>query len=239
MKFSLISDMHVNHPQLKTPYDKLEEIIVVAGDTSDGLESLKFLNKLRNKGHRVWACDGNHEHYSNVSRGREYSETLERFREEFPAWGMIQKPDIPIVLVNGWYEVRPEMEHIWYEYMNDGRYSGLYGDQVTEIAKVQAQQVKAALRRWKNNGDKGVVVTHTAPCQETLDPKYEGHLSNNWYWSPYMRELLAYFNDQILVWCHGHTHTKNEAVVDGVRVVCNPRGYPGENPDWEPLTVEV
>jgi len=35
MKFSLISDMHVNHPQLKTPYDKLEEIIVVAGDTSD------------------------------------------------------------------------------------------------------------------------------------------------------------------------------------------------------------
>lgn len=27
-------------------------------------------------------------------------------------------------------------------------------------------------------------------------------------------------------------------VVDGVRVVCNPRGYPNENPDWRPRTIE-
>lgn len=40
MKFSLLSYMHVDFPQLKTPYDKLEEIVVVAGDTSNGLEVL-------------------------------------------------------------------------------------------------------------------------------------------------------------------------------------------------------
>ena len=47
MKFSLISDMHVNHPQPKTPYAKLEKVVVVAGDTSNGLEGLRFLESIK------------------------------------------------------------------------------------------------------------------------------------------------------------------------------------------------
>jgi len=46
MKFTLISDMHVDFPQNKTPYEQFEETVVVAGDTSNGLEGLKFLNSL-------------------------------------------------------------------------------------------------------------------------------------------------------------------------------------------------
>ena len=30
------------------------------------------------------------------------------------------------------------------------------------------------------------------------------------------------------LWIHGHTHTFFDYVVSGTRVVCNPRGYPGE-----------
>lgn len=69
-KYSLISDMHVNHPQLKTPYELLEENVIVAGDTSNGLDGLKFLHKIQKKGHNVYAVDGNHEHYRNVNQGR-------------------------------------------------------------------------------------------------------------------------------------------------------------------------
>lgn len=236
MKFSLISDMHVDFPQDKTPYDKLEKKVVVAGDTSNGLLGLKFLNKLRNKGFQVFSCDGNHEHYSNVSQGRDYIDTLERFREDFPMTGFLDL-GVPIILVNGWYQVRREQD--WYYYMNDSRSSGLSADRVNQIALTQAKQVKQFLQRCKNSGDKAVVVTHTAPCTETLDPRFEGADSNEWYWSPYMRDVISDHGDSIHVWCHGHTHARNEAVVDGVRVVCNPRGYPGENPGWEPLTIEV
>ncbi len=236
MKFSLISDMHIDFPQPKTPYDKLEKTVIVAGDTSNGLLGLKFLNKLRNKGFRVFACDGNHEHYSNVSSGRDYIDTLERFRQDFPSESQLDL-GLQVIAVNGWYQVSREQD--WYYYMNDSRNSGLSADRVNQIAINEAEQVKHFLQRCLNSGDKAVVVTHTAPCTETLDPRFEGAASNEWYWSPYMRELIEKYPEAIAVWCHGHTHARNEAVVNGVRIVCNPRGYPGENKDWEPLTVEV
>lgn len=79
MKFSLISDMHVDFPQPKTPYDQLEQFVIVAGDTSNGLEGTKFLQKLQRKGFDVFAVDGNHEHYSNLTQGRTQQQTEEQF----------------------------------------------------------------------------------------------------------------------------------------------------------------
>ncbi len=236
MKFSLISDMHVDFPQPKTPYDKFEEVIIVAGDTSNGLEGLKFLQKLKNKGHKVWACDGNHEHYRNLSQNREVYETTARFREDHKASGMIAG-EIPIILRCGWYAVSDE--ELWKGYMNDSRNCMLSAFDVNHLAYTEARYIQQTLEEWKKWQLKGVVVTHMAPCEETLNPEFEGHFSNEWYFNPHMRQIMKEYSDQILVWCHGHTHAANEAVVEGVRVVCNPRGYPGENPKWEPLTIEV
>ena len=36
------------------------------------------------------------------------------------------------------------------------------------------------------------------------------------------------------LWIHGHTHTRFDYRVRGTRVVCNPRGYPGEPTDFRP-----
>jgi len=235
LKFSLISDMHLNHPQLKTPYDLLEKNVVVAGDTSDGLEGLKFLQKLRAKDFTVAAVDGNHEHYANLSRGREWIETEASFVKDNPS--DTELDGVPVVLKNGWYPVSDE--HIWYHTMNDARYACLTEVTVNSIAIGHAKFIGQRLALWRNRGRKGVVVTHTAPCEDTLDPKFTGERSNEWYWNPYMRELIEEFSDQILVWCHGHTHSFADKIVGGVRVVCNPRGYPRENPNWKPFTVEV
>lgn len=235
MKFSLISDMHVNHPQPKTPYALLEEVVVVAGDTSNGLEGLRFLEKLQRKGHNVLAVDGNHEHYSNLNQGRTAEQTAERFRESFPDKAKVE--DFRFVLRNGWYPV--EHEALWRGYMNDSRYSCLSGEDATRLAKEDAEYIEGFLGRYKDEGQKVVVVTHTAPCIETLDPRYVGHWSNDWYWNPQCRKLLGEYKDTIAVWCHGHTHRFADVLVDGVRVVCNPRGYPGENPKWQPITIEI
>ena len=235
MKFSLISDMHVDFPQEKTPYEKLEQNVIVAGDTANGLEGLKFLDKLSRKGFNVLACPGNHEHYSNLSQNRTAEETEARFRERYPGSGHFD--GVPVVLRNGWYIVTEE--DAWAGYMNDSRRCVLSKAQVNSRAYNDYVSIYQTLQEWKDYQLKGVVVTHTAPCTETLDPKYEGSFSNEWYHNPWMRTLLPEFSEQILVWCHGHTHARNEAVVDGVKVICNPRGYPGENPDWAPLTVEV
>lgn len=235
VKFTLISDMHVDFPQNKTPYDLFEEYVIVAGDTANGLEGLKFLDKIVRKGHKVLACSGNHEHYFNLSQNRTAEETEARFRERYPGSGFVK--DIPVILRNGWYLVSDE--NLWQSYMNDSRRCVLTKQQVNTRAYNDYVSVYQTLQEWKDYNYQGIVVTHTAPCIETLDPKYVGEFSNEWYWNPWMRDALSEFKDQILCWCHGHTHAKNEAIVDGVRVICNPRGYPGENPAWSPLTVEI
>lgn len=234
-KFSLISDMHVDFPQPKTPYDKLEEFVVVAGDTSNGLLGLKFLNKLKNKGHQVFAVDGNHEHYSNRSQGRFPDETERAFYDGL-AQGYIAavNEDLTIIGSNGWYEVRNESA--WQNYMTDSFNGLLTAEWVNERAKLQAAYIDDNL---SNIPGRFIIVTHTAPCLHTLNPDFEGHFSNDWYWNPHMGRVMARHADKIAVWCHGHSHASADKIVDGVRVVCNPRGYPRENPEWQPLTIQI
>lgn len=238
-KYSLVSDLHINHPQPKFPYDKLEEHVIVAGDTSNGLDGLKFLHKIQKKGHKVYAVDGNHEHYLNVSQGRTIAETSAKFRELFPMTTDIDET-LTLINLNGWYPVDAPV--LWDHYMNDCRCC--YGmdevagaKAVTLEAQFQAAFLDDLLTSFFDR--KFIVTTHTAPCPDTLDPKYEGEYSNNWYWSPYMRQVLADHADKILAWNHGHTHQTNYAIVDEVPVYVNPRGYPGENPDWQPQTIYV
>lgn len=234
-KFSLISDMHVDFHQPKTPYDQLEKFVVVAGDTSNGLGGLKFLQKLKNKGHEVFAVDGNHEHYANRSQGRHQKNTDWEFYDELDqAQCLVMGNGLTIIGCNGWYPV--EDGELWQSYMPDSRNGLLSAEHVNTLARTQAELIR---RNLQEAPGKAIVVTHTAPCLNTLNPRFEGHYSNEWYWNPLMEQILKDYSDKILVWCHGHTHHSNEQEVHGVRVVCNPRGYPGENPDWKPQTIEV
>jgi predicted phosphodiesterase len=234
LKFSLVSDLHVNHPQPKIPYDQLEDLVIIAGDTSNGLDGLKFINKLKNEGHSVFAIDGNHKHYSNDSRGRTIDETEIQFYDLLNQPRIIRvAPDLWVIGCNAWYLA--ESPDIWLSYLNDGRYCGSYKDVNTKACE-QASWLKYSLERLEG---RVIVVTHTAPCLDTLNPQYDGHFSNEWYWNPLTNEILKQYADKIAVWCHGHTHAPTDKIVSGVRVICQPRGYPGENPDWKPLTIEV
>jgi predicted phosphodiesterase len=234
LKFSLVSDLHVNHPQPKIPYDQLEDLVIIAGDTSNGLDGIKFINKLKNKGHSVFAIDGNHEHYSNDSCGRTIDETETQFYDLLNQPRIIRvAPDLWVIGCNAWYLV--ESPDIWLNYLNDGRYCGSY-KAVNTRAYEQASWLKHSLERLEG---RVIVVTHTAPCLDTLNSAYDGHFSNEWYWNPLTNEILKQHANKIAVWCHGHTHAPADKIVSGVRVICQPRGYPGENPDWKPLTIEV
>ena len=230
-KFSLVSDLHVDFPQPKIP--PLEKNVIVAGDTSNGLVGLRYLAKLKMKGHQVFAVDGNHEHYTNQSQGRTIRETEGQFYSLLDQNCKVEvQPGLTILGCNGWYPV--ESNYLWRGSMNDHRV-GTQADVNTQYL-LHANWLAAELRALEG---RAIVVTHTAPCLETLNPAYDGHYSNQWYWSPLMNQTMIRFADKIAVWCHGHTHAPADKIIHGVRVVCNPRGYPGENPGWAPMTLEI
>lgn len=235
-KYSLVSDLHLDFPHPKTP--EMEQFVIVAGDTSNGLLGLKYLQKLKRKGHTVFAVDGNHEHYSNECQQRTVTETTQAFYSGLNQTRIHPLPDhkLKIIGCNGWYEVLDE-DH-WFRYMNDGRYGNTSAKEVTSYAQDHAQWIRQNLEDLES-GWKAIVVTHTSPHPMSLDPRYIGSDGNQYFFNPWMGEIMYHYRDRIAVWHHGHTHKGLDQTINGVRIVSNPRGYPKENPDWKPLSMSI
>lgn len=74
-----------------------------------------------------------------------------------------------------------------------------------------------------------VVVGHHAPSHKSIHVKYVGStLMNGGYYSDLSDFILDH--PQIKLWTHGHTHEKFDYEIGECRIVCNPRGYVGHEP---------
>ena len=65
-----------------------------------------------------------------------------------------------------------------------------------------------------------IVVTHHAPHEASVTPKYKTQLLSAAFASN-LQDLLG-FNS---LWIHGHTHASLDYEIEGTRIICNPRGY--------------
>lgn len=80
-----------------------------------------------------------------------------------------------------------------------------------------------------------VVITHHAPLMRSLaeSPHAGGHLD-----AAYANEWLDLMSgDRVALWVHGHFHTPADYHEAGTRIVCNPRGYPGECTGFDPQLI--
>ena len=67
-----------------------------------------------------------------------------------------------------------------------------------------------------------VVVTHHAPSQRSIHPRFAGSPLNTCFVSDAERMMGS---ARVPLWIHGHTHDSFDYSVEGTRVLCNPRGY--------------
>ena len=85
---------------------------------------------------------------------------------------------------------------------------------------------------------KFVVVGHHSPSKLSTHEQYANeHLMNGAYSSDLSEFIMDH--PQIKLWTHGHTHHPFDYVVGETRIVCNPRGYEGYEPEsgWNPNIV--
>ena len=69
-----------------------------------------------------------------------------------------------------------------------------------------------------------VVITHHPPHPGSIAPKFATHPLNPAFVSN-LEDLMG----RARLWIHGHTHSAFDYIVRGTRVVCNARGYVGED----------
>ena len=93
----------------------------------------------------------------------------------------------------------------------------------------------------EHRNKKCVVVGHHSPSFQSAHEMYKHEtLMNGGYHSDLSEFILDH--PQIKLWTHGHTHHPFDYVVGETRIVCNPRGYEGYEPEsgWNPnIVIEV
>ena len=77
-------------------------------------------------------------------------------------------------------------------------------------------------------GQPTIVMTHWCPSAETISPCYAGDPANA-YFTTECRDLMG---GKVALWVHGHSHLADDRVINGTRVIRNPKGYPGERSAW-------
>ena len=92
-----------------------------------------------------------------------------------------------------------------------------------------AERFHARARAWLTEqlavpyGGKTVIITHHLPSRRSVAARFENDLLSAAFASD-LDDLIA----QADLWIHGHTHDAFDYSLGKCRVVCNPRGYPGE-----------
>jgi Icc-related predicted phosphoesterase len=89
--------------------------------------------------------------------------------------------------------------------------------------------------------DRVILVNHMAPSVLSINERYKSdRVMNGAYFSDLSEFILDH--PQIVMITHGHVHNPCDYMIGSTRVVCNPRGYEGFEPDsgWDPnLTIEL
>lgn len=121
---------------------------------------------------------------------------------------------------------------------NNGRYHKLRPS--TTLAK-HRETVRWLDHMLSEDKSKTVVIGHHAPSRQSIHPKYASDFIMNGAFCSNL-EWLMFDRDHIPLWIHGHVHDRHDYMIGDTRIVCNPRGYPGESAelDFDPaLVIEV
>lgn len=88
--------------------------------------------------------------------------------------------------------------------------------------------------RTRHDG-KTVVLTHHAPSPASIpdslrgDPFNPARASNLQWLMSQAQGRSSFERSHIDLWVHGHIHAKSDYQIGSTRIICNPKGYPGED----------
>ncbi len=238
MHIHLLSDLH-NEFRPFTPEVLNADVVILAGDIDVKTRGVEWAKQAFSG--PVLYVPGNHEYY-----GGHLSRSLEKMRSAQSE--QVRVLDRDEVVIAG---VRFLGATMWTDFaatgnpsiasfsaqnaMNDFRQIRTENYRRIRPADLVEQAIKT--RDWLRArlaqpfAGHTVVITHHAPVLRSLqgNPQAGGHLdaafANQW------EDLLG--GDQVALWVHGHAHTAVDYDVAGTRVVCNPRGYPGEGTGFD------
>ena len=253
MKLNILSDLHLGFGAMEWPVNDADAI-VLAGDISRPREAAAWAMRFNKP---VLYVPGNHEFYGSSIEGA--LDELKRLCEGTK----VHVLDNGEAVLDG---VRFLGTTLWTDFQlsDDSEQRAAAKDAarrlLRDFSRIRVREASADLftpddsvalfrqhAAWLDarlssvHAGPTVVITHHAPSTRSIHPRFADSLLNACFVSDVEPLLGAH---RAALWIHGHTHDSFDYLVDGTRVVCNPRGYVrggvGENPRFDPhFIVEV
>lgn len=253
MKVQVLSDLHLEHCHAmgrrelaKVIPDVMGDALIIAGDIATGTRGLLAYAGLDVP--TIYVC-GNHELYGS------HMDLMMTELRQFAKNAGIHFLENSSVVLDG---VRFLGATLWTDFAlypgQEGRSMNAARAQIADFSSIRnltgffrpedSVNIHRVSRRWLKHAltepfdGKTVVVTHHAPSERSINPRFAGDQLN-----PAFASELTDLAGLADVWVHGHMHDSNDYDWGGTRVICNPRGYPlcldvsnvkWENPQFDP-----
>jgi predicted phosphodiesterase len=260
MKIQILSDLHDEISHTEEPFENPgADVLVLAGDIDRGDCGIRQYGILAQEmGIPCIYVAGNHEYY-----GSEYGATLELLRKTAQEF-RVHFLERDAVVIDG---VRFLGATLWTDfaglgnsereramtaaarYINDYRRIAVRAGNRNRVLRPKDTKVwHAEARQWfqdelaRDFPGPTVVVTHHGPSPKCHD--YERHGAPDPISVSFWSNLEGLIDPaRVSAWIYGHTHSNLRFEINGVPVVTNQRGYPGElDPDqgYDPgYTIEI
>lgn len=220
MKIGIFSDLHLEFGDWNFTDFQDDVLYINAGDTHpDPRERLSFAKKPLN----CFYIYGNHDYYGRTFKDAEsdfYSRITDGIKiAGAPLWTDLSDP------------------HNWWLYQT-GLIDFRYIKDMTQDRYVNAHDIH---KKFLLTSGADVIVSHHAPSYLSVADRYKGDAYNCCFATELYNDIVAMSKPPKL-WIHGHMHTRSDYMIGDTRVICHPRGYPGENTwyqNYEPLIVEI
>ncbi|MBN2705934.1 MAG: metallophosphoesterase [Deltaproteobacteria bacterium] len=238
MRIRVLSDLHLEFEPLFLPAAGAE-VVVLAGDIAQDTGGLNWIEE-NCAGLPVVYVPGNHEFY-----GSEYFEALARLRRGAATAGVhfleneaVEIGGLRFLGCTLWTDFNLYREVNFHAKCARRGISDFSSIRVREADAERFLSPKDVLNFFQQSKDwlraslaesdpeRTVVVTHSAPAWGSLARCYAGD-SLTPFFIVDLENLIKKYQPRL--WLHGHTHNSFDYKLGRTRIVCNPRGYAGEN----------
>lgn len=243
MRVHLLSDIHVEFEHYA--YQECgADLVVLAGDIHTKDRGIAWaLEEIKNT--PVLYVLGNHEFY-----GKSHPKFVSEARQRASGTNIqiLEKDHVEIDGVNFFGCT------LWtdFELFGDPRIAGHACQQVmTDYKKIRKSPqysklrsldtalIHAQSRKWlgdqlsEHKGSTNIVITHHGPSIKSSPAHYHGDITS----AAYVSDLEQFIGEHTPdYWLHGHLHNSSDYYIGSCNVLCNPKGYPGEeNDEFDPV----
>lgn len=245
MKIQLLSDLHIEFESYAyQPTDS--DVVVLAGDIHTKTRGIEWAIKSIPDTPVLYVL-GNHEYYAKT-----YPKLIDEAKSVAEGSNVRILENEVITLGN----VNFLGCTLWtdFELFGDPRIAGYHCQQAmndyrkikkmpnySKIRSIDIARIHRESKAWlakelvARQAQTNVVITHHGPSLKSVSAEFQNDLTT----AAYVSQLENFIEEyKPSYWLHGHMHNSSDYLIADTRVLCNSKGYPGEeNPEFKASAV--